>query len=119
MTHVGQELALRFRRFFSDPLCGFQFACIESQRCFCLRALDKLVDLTADCRQELKQLRIRLPDLVTKELEYPEHFIGEQNWKTKRTVQSFFRSDRSTREIRVSGYVLNPKRIDFLPNTAG
>src|SRR5215831_1297631 len=74
VAHVGEELALRSCRFFRDLLCGFQVARIQSQRCFCLRALDKLADLTSDCGQQLKQLRVRLPDLRTEELEYSQHF---------------------------------------------
>src|SRR5215469_1384196 len=54
---------------------------------------------------------------MTKELEYPEHLIAEQNWKAKRTVKAFSRSAWSTREISVSGYVLDPKCIGVPPNT--
>src|SRR5215469_2699646 len=119
VAHVGEELTLGFGRFFRYVLCGFQLARIESQRCFCLRALDKLADLTADCRQELKQLGVGLSNLMTKELEHPEHLTAEQNWKAEGTMQAFSQSDRSTREIGVSSYILDPKRIGVLPNTAG
>src|SRR5215467_59028 len=118
VAHVGKELALRFGRFFRDLLCGFEITCIESQGCFCLRALDKLADLTSDCGQQLKQLRVRLPDLWTKELEYPEHFAAEQNGKAKCTAQAFFRSHRNPREISISGHVLDPKRLGVSPNAA-
>jgi hypothetical protein len=99
VAHVRKKFTLGPGSLFRDLFCGLEITRVNSQRLFCLAALDELSDLASDGTHHFQQPGIRFLNLTAEEFEHSENFATHQDGKTDGAVQALLYGNVSLEKV--------------------